>query len=1094
MVWKYQLPFGKTNERIALMPERCSAFSTQIRRTACGSLIAVLAMCLGPSLWGQSLARLTGSVLDPSGAAVPAIKIVATNVSTGVAIETVTNSQGLFEFPNLALGTYNVSASGSGYELTTRPGIELLTGHVVDVSITLQLAGVTSRVSVNDTAPILQTSSSQLQTSINEKSMTDLPLNGRNALQLITLTPGAATTTAGTIAGQQDNPGISINGLRATDNNYLLDGVSYLNKHFDSAPTLPNPDTLKEFTVQASNFSARESGGGAVVEMATRSGTDSFHGIVFDYLRNDALDARNFFAVQKVPFHRNQFGGTVGGPIIKNRTFFFGSYQGTRTSGGASPQTVTVPSLQDRTGDFSSSGNVIIDPLTGAPFAGNAIPQQRVDPLAAKVLALVPLPNSGLRRLVGQPLTTSNEDQYMVRIDHSFGERDQLAGRYFNSHLQNASGNLSFPGATETNDYRNQSATIFETHVFNPAFSMTSSFGYSRNFRLEVPETPASLQGFGANIPTSVEGAPPALSVGVNGFFNMGTNGVYLAQEPQTYDGHVAFFRSQGRHFLQFGADVDHDTEFASAIYNQSGVFTFDGSRTGSAAIPGSGSAMADFLLGLPLSMSQVAEANQNPHQTEYQFWFQDDWKVNSRFTLNLGLRWEPWLPATDGDGALVGFVPGVQSTVAPLAPNGLIFSGDPGYQRSIFKNDWKNLAPRVGFAWTPSADQKTVLRGGFGIFYRGVPLNIQRYIGEGAPFRSLLYQVNNPPSFADPYANTPGGSPYPFSAPSESEITSYQFPSPTSGRALDPSVRSSYTEEWSILLERQLRGDIVVSASYVGNQSVGIIGETEANPGIYGPGATTGNLDSRRPYHGFGSIEFVTGFGHATYNALQLNFSKRLSHGLQILANYTYSKTIDNNSAAAIGGLSIRDPFDLNADRGPADFDQTHRFNLSYVYDLPKFTSRRALGEVINGWQWNGIVAAASGLPFTVKSGRDNSFSGVNSDNADLIGNAARPAGVNTVAEFFNTTAFAQNVIGTFGSVGRNSLRGPDSINFDTSLFKGFALRENIRLEFRAEAFNILNHARFYNPDTVLTSPTVGQILSAQDPRVVQLALKLIF
>ena len=1056
-------------------------------------LVVLITSCLGLPLMAQTLARMSGSVLDPSGASAGGIKIVAKNLSTAVSVETVTNSQGLFDFPNLALGTYDVTASGSGYKPAIRSNVQMLTGQVLNLTFTLQLTGATTNITVTGAAPALQTSTSDLQTTINEKYMTDLPLNGRNALQLITLTPGTATTTAGTISGQQDNTGITVNGLRATDNNYLLDGVSYLNKHFDSAPTLPNPDTLREFTVQAADFSARVSGGGAVVEMSTRSGTKTFHGTAFDYLRNNALDANNFFAVGSVPFHRNQFGGTLGGPVGKTRIFFFGAYQGTRTTGGASPQTVTVPTLQARAGDFTSSPSVIIDPLTGAPFPNNVIPPSRVDSLAAKVLPLVPLPNSGSHQLVGEPLTTSNEDQYMGRVDYSWGANDQLTGRYFYSLLNNYASSLSFPGSSETNVYHNSSLAVFDTHTFTPSFSMTASIGYSRNFRLEVPVAPASLQGFGANIPVSVANAPPSLTVTANGFFSLG-GGVYLAQEPQTLDGHIAFYRSLGRHFLQFGVDLDHDTEFATAIYNQSGVFSFDGSRTRTAAIPNSGIAMADFLLGLPLSMSQVAESNQNPHQTQYQFWLQDDWIVNSHLTLNLGVRWEPWLPAVDGDGPLVGFIPGVHSQVAPGAPAGLFFSGDPQSQPSIFRDDWKGVAPRVGFAWTPFSAQKSVIRGGFGIFNRGIPLNLQRYVGEGAPFRSLLELVTDPPSFSNPWQNTPGGSPYPFTPPPASQIKSYIFPNPTTTRGLDSAVRISYTEEWSLMLEQQLQSNIVLTVGYVGNHQVKIVGDTQLNPGIYGPGATEANLQSRRPYQGLGSYDAMTGFVHASYNSLQLSLSKQYSRGLQLSANYTYSKTMDNDSVAAIGGASIRDPFNLNLDYGPADFDQTHRLNLTFTYGLPDLTKERTFGWIVNGWQWTGIFSAFSGLPFSVKSGLDNSLSGVGSDNADLVGNPARPAGVSKIAEYFNVAAFAQNAPGTFGTASRNSLRGPDAVNFDTSVFKNIPLPDKYRLEFRVEAFNSLNHVLFSNPNSTLTNPTFGSILSANDPRVIQLALKLVF
>jgi hypothetical protein len=1045
----------------------------------------------------QSTALLTGTVVDPSGAVVGEAQVVCRNEATGVSRSTTTNIQGLFRLPDLPIGTYELTVSHEGFENLVQGGIQLLTGHSVDLRLSLRLGQTTESVQVTAAAALVQPTSSEMQASIDGRNMRDLPLNGRNPLQLITLTPGAVMSTVGTQGNQQENPGIVTNGLRAIDNNYQIDGVTYVNRNHDSAPILPNPDALQEFTVKSSDYSASEPGAGATVLLATRSGTNDFHGSAFEFLRNDKLDARNFFASTVTPFKRNQYGGTFGGPVIKDKSFFFLAYQGTRVRGGATPALVTVPAVPWRDGDFATSTKIIVDPLTQQPFPGNRIPASRMNALSQKLLPLVPLPNLPNNRASQKPDVNQNDDQFVARFDYNISSRDHFTARYFFDEFDYQRNTSAVAGIYAQNDFRGQNLLVSETHTFSPTLLLTASFGYSRDARTQVPQTPFTAQSLGQKVPDGITGAPPELRVNINGYVNLFTGGG-LAFRPQFWDYRVRFTWAKGKHMVQFGMEAEQDQMYSEDTSFSSGTTTFNGSRTALATVARSGDQFADFLLGLPNGFTQGGRTPQDFPQVRWQPWIQDDWKVLPRLTLNLGIRWEPWLPAIDRLGPATGFVPGVQSVVAPDAPTGLLFSGDPGLRASIIPADWNNFAPRVGFAWDALGDGKMVVRSSYGIFYRSLPLNLFRTANSGSAFRSLSTNIPNPPSFEDPYADFPGGPPFPFVPPKTSDLATYQFVRPVVTIALDPGIRSGYTQEWNFTLERQFRHDLAVSAAYVGNHSIGIIGAHTANPAVYRPGATVGNTDSRRLYEGLGALGVNSAWMFSNYSGLQINLTKRSAAGLSLLANYVYSKCLDNESgkvqggdAGANGGIN---PFNLNAYYGPCDFDYRHRGNISAIYSIPRAGALPAFADkIVNGWEVTGIISAASGAPFTVKSGRDNSLSGTNNDNADQIAPLGNP-GSDQLARYFDTSAFTVNALGTFGTSGRNRLRGLASWNLDFGAFKRIPITEQLAAEFRFEAFNFFNHSQFGTPVASVTNANFGKILSADSPRVIQFAMKVIF
>lgn len=1084
------------------MPEEATRLDSGLKFAAsAAAALLLLALFCPVGLRAQSTALLTGTVTDPSGAVVGGAKVVCQDTQTGITYAATTDSGGVFRFPSLPIGNYEIQVSHPGFEKLVRSGLQLLTGHSVDLHLQLQLGAALQTVHVISAAPVVQPTSSVIQTTVDDRQMRQLPLNGRNPLQLVTLTPGTFLTGTGTEGNQQENQGVTTNGLRAPDNNYDLDGMPFVNREWDGPPVLPNPDALQEFTMKSSDFSASQSGPGATMLLSTRAGTNQYHGDVFEFLRNSATDSRNFFSPAVSPYKQNQFGGTFGGPIKRDKAFFFLSYQATRQVGASSPSNITVPTAAERNGDFSASKRILIDPTTGKQFTGNKIPQSSFDPLAVKLYEpLVPLPTSanGLASLV--PTNKTNDDQGLARLDINLTSKDHFTARYYGDEYDFRRLTDPFPSVYAQNNYLDQAFLASDTHSFSPNFLFTGSFQFARTARNQIPVLPFSLQSLGQKAPLALTAAPESIDLSISNYFSVFSGGPLLGF-PQSFGYQGAATWIHGKHMLQFGMYVERDWMYSADMSFSAGVDSFNGSRTGSPAVKNSGDAFADFLIGLPSEFVQDARTPQNFRGTNWSPWIQDDWRALPRLTLNLGLRWEPWLPPYDLLGPAAGFEPGVQSTVAPLAPQGIVFTGDPGLRNSIWPADWKSFAPRAGFAWDVQGNGKTIVRSAFGIFNLTIPLNMIRTSNSGSAFRSEAVDILAPASFENPYQGYTN--PFPFAEPPVSALKTYAFPTPLVTSVLDPNSSQGYAEEWNFTVERQLRPDLGLSASYVGDHQLGVMATYQANPAVPTAGGSEATVQARRVYPAFGALAVASStWEHANYNALQVSLTKHTGHGLNVIGNYTYSKCMDNDSGATIGadaggGDAFNNKFDLNDGYGRCDFDLTHSANVSLVYDLPVLGRLHGpAGKLLNGWQINSIITVRSGNPFTVSTGQDRSFSGPpNSDTADQISaDSARPSGANQLQEWFNTAAFVENAADQFGNVGRNSLFGPGAWNVDTGFVKITPITERVRAEFRVEMFNMFNHPNFNNPNSTQTSGTFGQIKGASSPRVLQFVLKLQF
>ena len=1079
------------------------------RRALLLVLFSILSFGCSRSLLGQSTGTIRGTASDSTGAAIPETAVTATNISTGLTRNQETNASGIYVFTDLPVGDYTLAAAKTGFQQQRVKGTALLTGQTLELDFTLTVGSQAETVEVSSGTQEIQTTTSEVATSVNEKQIQDLPLNSRNPLQLTQLTPGAALTSVGTESGQQDNVGLTVNGLRPTENNYQLDGALYVNRFFDSVPILPSPDGLQEFTIQAANFSAEYAGAGALVQLSTRSGTNQFHGSAFEFIRNTVLNSRNYFnrAPSVIPpFKQNQFGGTIGGPIRRDKTFFFFSAEDLQRRSSPNPINIILPTAAELSGNFGTIA--IHNPGTNVRYANNQIttPINPLSDAVAKAFIRPLYSSKGYNPVTGAFVGFANANidttQYLVKIDHTVSQSNHLSGRYFyvEDNFQRAfNAPLGFYAA---NNFRNQSLTLSDTQVFSNSLTATLYATAGRFARTQVPVSPGlqNLQTLGANVPLGTTNIPVFTGVRANiqGYVNIFSGGA-LTQDPTSFEFKAQAIKVAGRHTVAFGATYERTRIDATDFSFTPGDNTFNGQRSGNAA--------ADFYLGLDSTFFQDNGRKFYLRENRVGLYVQDDFKLNRKLTINAGLRWDPWLPPVDLNDTLVGFTPGARSTVAPNAPAGLLFHGDPGVSASIFHSNYKDFAPRFGFAYDVAGAGKTVVRGAYGLFY-GFPEGLLYQRTDSSQPVNLFLQINNPASTWDNlYTGYSGGDPFPRAHLNPSQFANYQFALPFAGGVLNPNAKVSYTQDYNLTVEQQLGRNLAFSLAYVGNHALHLIAARQLNPAlpVAGVVSTIGNENARRLYPGLGQVSVADSYEYAIYNSLQLNVTRRLSRGLTLLSNVTWSKTIDNSSDATELATGPPNPLNLNSSRGPADFDQTVRFNAAVNYETPRYNGNRFAEVLLNGYQTNLIANLYTGLPFTVFSGTDRSLSGVGNDYADVVpGQNPRsvPTGSNRVQQYFNTAAFAPAAPGTYGNASRNSLRGPGFEEVDFSVFRDLFLERRIHGQFRAEAFNLLNHPNLGNPAaTVSSGTTLGTIqntvaTSATNlgPRVFQFGAKLIF
>jgi hypothetical protein len=1066
-------------------------------------LLAVSAAALFlPVAQAQVTGSINGTVTDATQAAIPGAVLVLTNRQTGDTRQVVSTEQGFFNFTDLSRGEYTVKITGQGFrELVIGP-VLLTVGQQITIHPTLEIGNVSESIEVHASPPPVTTSTSSVSQLVDSKRIEQLPLNGRNALQLVALLPGVVPAgTAGQMGATQST--FSTSGGRNIDMNFSLDGGNNMNPFYAIANEYPNPDALQEFSATSRNYSAAFGRGSSAVTAVTRSGTNEFHGTLFEFLRNTKLDSRPFFSAQRSDFKRNQYGGTFGGPIVRNKLFFFLSYQGTKARG--TPGDVRYRSLNanERAGNFSGQPKNITDPdNNGAPFPGNVIPASRIRPYATTFLnQYLPLPNSGdfyQFAPVGQSL---DQNQVIAKIDYSLRDKDKITFRYFYNDVPQV-GQASNVGQDWLTDLptRFQNWTAGEDHLFSPTLINTFRFTYVRSTFGMLARKDFSLTGLGlpvnlANINTGY-GLTAQSVLNISGFVSADTG--YPTRDIMPTH-HVTDTLSwiKGRHSLAFGFELYRNRVNELQNWLSGGNMVFSGAFSGNAA--------ADMLLGKFDNYRQVTGLTSRLRQNLPSFFAQDDLKLSRRVTVNLGVRWEPYFGYVSENSQLMLLAPGKQSTFMPKAVPGLLFPGDAGVDPSVVGKRLNNFAPRVGLAWDVRGDGKTSVRAGFGMFYvpltRGISLNRFTLI---QPFTTDLTVYGG-----DAY-NIFGGAPFngvsPFPRPNAGDLNALKqadFVPTANETTFGLPFKTQADYQWSLSIQQAIGSDAVLELNYVGSSSSHMSTSAEANPAQYIPGQSTiSNTQARRLYPNVGLINNFLSNLSANYNSAQIVFNKRYSRGFTILSSYTFSKAlgIAGASAGGEGSNGPRDPFNYRLDYGPLGLDRRHNFVASALWDLPwgKNGAPRWQRFTVGGWQFSGILNAISGSPLTVRSGRDNSLTGIGGDTADQVGDWRLPDGrskQDQMAQWFNTAAFVQNATGTFGQTGINWLYGPGSWNIDMAAAKNFPITESKRLEFRASFYNLLNHPNLGNPNTTILNSTYGRITSmSNSPRVVEFGLKLAF
>jgi hypothetical protein len=1007
---------------------------------------------------------------------------------------------------------YDISVAAHGFKPYDQTALELQIEANLRVDFKLEVGQITERVVITAATPQVDTGSATLGKVVEEKRIVDLPLNGRNFLQLGLLQAGVTPPLSGIDvvgSGTNSTPGgtkfnFSVNGMRSVSNNHLLDGVNNVEPMSGAAMIVPSADAIQEFRILTNSYGADFGrAGGSIVTVITKRGENSYHGSVYEFLRNDYFDARNFFSPDVPALKQNQFGGTFGGRIIKDRTFFFGSYEGFRQKAGIATST-TVPSLLVRQGDFSQEVIKPIDPLTKQPFPANRIPQNRIDSVAAKLLALWPAPNQGSNIWTGAPTSSNDRNQFMIRLDHtSMGARNTLTGRYVidQGSLSTPKGGstspigaIDVPGFAFADTSRFQNFMLADTHIFSPELINDFRFSYQRaKVKAGFPVAPQDPQSFGLTYPqpASVAVIPQIVLFGYSSLgytiFNSRLSNFYGFVENLTL--------SKGKHNIKLGAEVRHTKVFGLFPSLSFGTFQFNGTVTNNP--------LGDFLLGKSSVFSQVGgREDKDIKQTAAYFYFQDDFRVSRNLTLNLGLRYELVPGFTEKDNLLTTFVPGVQSVVSPSLPPGLLRPGDPGIPATLFHTGKLNFAPRVGLAWDPFGDGKTSVRAGYGIFYDDSAL-VQQFTVQQPPDFQPFFVIVSPPSLADPFVgNSPFKPPIKFPLPLS--------PGFTVG-LLGSDFKLANIQHWNVTFQRQLTPSLAVEVAYVGNKGTNLQGDMDPNQAIWSPGASLAgaNLRARRPYNPIGRIFQVSSIFNSNYNGLQTTLTHRFSGGLSFQAAYTWSKAIDDVSKPTsffrMPGQVGRpqDSRNLAAERGLSAFDVRHRFVLSYVYELPFFKGDSNLASfILGGWRLSGITTLQSGSPFSVLDTSDPGLDGTpDNDRPDVLKNPNLPSSQRTPARWFDTSAFARFIASAnrttpaFGTAGRNILISDGIVNFDAGLAKEFKLAESRHLEFRWEVFNIFNHPNFGVPVNDLNAPNFGRVLRTSTPeRQMQFALKFVF
>jgi Carboxypeptidase regulatory-like domain/TonB dependent receptor len=1083
-------------------------------------LITLIAACLGSMMEAQApTAQIVGKITEQTGAAVPKAAIDVDNTGTGLKRRATSSAEGDYVIPSLPVGTYTVKVAAQGFKAFSQSGIGLEGGQSARVDVRLQIGSATETVQVSASAVQVDTSSASIRTEVDSTQIQELPLNTRDTLQLMTLVPGVGNATAADATGagigatgaatsslpvavtnQRSGPLLNVNGSRVNSSEISLDGAILVTALYNRPVNLPNPDSIGEFSLLTNSYSAEygHASGGAFAAIS-KSGTNTFHGAAWEFLRNDALDARNWFAPAPQPkpiLKQNQFGTAFGGPILKDKAFFFATYEGLRI------HQVTIENFAsltpaERTGDFSAISTQLTDPSTGLPYKNNQIPSSEWDPLSVGFMNYyMPVASAATGLFTGQYPTPITGDQFTGRADYRMTTRDLTYVRFFRTNVTSPTylgTNVSYNDSSQTN----QGITVRDTHTFTS--NLIGDFGYSDTNITTQYEAEGKLEGPQAMGGTyAIDGsvaASPLVAVAGAGYWS----GYYPWRENSALkqiDAKLSWVK--GRNLWQFGFLGLHEAERLNAQLYTSGLDTFTGVITGNS--------FADYLIGRPVSFLQRSVFNNSETTMSYGMYAQDNLKVTSRLTLNLGIRYDLMLSWQEAglQSSTVTFNTSFQSTRFPTAPPGFAFPGDPGIADGLMFVDKSDFAPRLGFAYDVFGDGKTAVRGGYGIFYNAPGAITLANSIEPPPFSAELAFFPN--TFSNPYGTT-YTNPFPFTLNPSKPLWTY----PTQAYSPDPNIKNAFVQQFNLNVQREFPKDYMVQVGYVGSLGNRLWYAHETNGAPYSAGGSAQNAQSRRPFENqyFAGITSTSDIGYSNYNSLQVALRKRFSAGYTMQMAYTLSKSLDTGSYADSDGTTDQDPSNLlTGEYARSDFNQTQLFRLNGVWYLPQFKSLGLLQYAVGGWEVSGIVDYSSGIPFSVTTGAAAPWIGTSKTLGNLRLNQTHSAcagcrnrtqwtQIGAAGGYFYPTAYVTPPTGTFGNSGRNSLVGPSYFDTDMSFAKNFPFlprEKNSRVQFRADFFNLFNNVPLNNPTTANASPVFGKITSAGTAREVQLALRFVF
>jgi hypothetical protein len=1046
---------------------------------------ALMICCLAgtTSVRAQATATLTGTVVDESGAVMANAVVVATSLATMLDRQTATSREGQFTVPLLTPGRYIVRVQRDGFTPIEVPELVLNVNDTVAIRVQMKVAAVGESVNVVPEPPRINTSPG-VSTVIDRQRMESLPMLNRSTLSLAELVPGVSgVTLPQAVTDQRAGPTISAAGSRSDQVNVQLDGAQFAASLLNTVQNLPSPDSIQEFRVLTNSYSAEYGrASGATLLAITKSGTQTLRGGLWEYVRNDALNATNFFAPAKPALRQNQFGGNLGGPLLRDRTFFFASYEGLQIREQAIVR-YSPPTAAQRAGDFSASSVPILDPDTGRPFPGNQIPRERLDPMALNFLdAYVPLPNQGtqLNTLASRP---TDGNQFTVKIDHQLASSNTATVRWFRSNTEGTRlaglEALNTPQQNLVNSW-----TLSDTHIFRANLVGEGRVSFT-TIETSSPTAPGSRSPRELGALFDQDGASPqAPNVNVSGAFASSTILPWLERSRLSgFDYKLSWVA--GGHAVKLGVQYLRQSQLERGPYQSSGTFGFTGGFTGSP--------IADFMIGRPGSFVQAGLTDRLATSHPWSAFLQDDVRLG-RVTANVGLRVDRFVSWEQTGGRAAIFRPGQQSTRFPTAPPGLVTPGDAGVPDGLVPPR-SDFSPRVGFAWDVSGDGRTAVRAAYGRFITVGPSIGTTQVNGNAPFTPTVSLV--PQSFRDPYGN--GRSVFPLVQGDA------LFPVPMQILSIAEDFGPGHVDQFNVALQRQFGPHLGVQAGYVGSRGRDLMGDRQINAPVFGPGATIANAQQRRPLlpQFYGSISEKVSDQRSQYDSLQISATKAYADGYTFQLAYTLSRSMDDGSGPVATGP--QNPAAPRAEWARSDFDRRHVLRLNGMWEAPRMqTGPAVVRHLVGGWRLAGIMSALSGAPFTVTSGADDALIGPNrglaAQRPDLAGEPALDSGRSRddrIARYFNTGAFVRPAPGQFGNAGRNLLTGPGAFTVDASMAKQFPLwpgAPDRHVELRVEVFNLFNTVNLGSPVANMASSSFGRIESAGQARVIQLGFRAAF